>query len=136
MKQIILATHGHLSEEFSNTLELIVGPIDNVRTFGMTKEKSEDNGKRELSQLIEESDEEQLIVITDLFGGSAANICAEFLMHGHTFRLLSGLNLPMLLTLITTDNDDISRDELADAVLKAGGDGIIDINKVLTEGAG
>lgn len=131
MKEIILATHGHLSEEFKKTIELIVGETSNIKCFCMTKEKSEDDGKRELSRLIEGSDESKLIVLTDLFGGSAANICAELLMRGHQFKLVTGLNLPMLLTLVTADNDTITVGELLNSVINAGNEGIININQVL-----
>lgn len=134
MKDIILATHGHLSEEFKATLELIVGHTDNIRCFCMTKEKSAEAGKKELAQLINQSDESKLIVLTDLFGGSAATICAELLMCGHKFRLLAGLNLPMLLTLSTVDNDEISVADLIQKVLEAGSNGIVDVNKVISEG--
>lgn len=136
MKEIILATHGHLSEEFKSTLELIVGLTDNIRCFCMTKEKSRETGKAELGKLIAESNESQLIVMTDLFGGSATNICAEFLMGGHSFRLIAGLNLPMLLTIETADSDDITTESLAQRAIEAGGQGVIDVNRVITEGVG
>lgn len=131
MKEIILATHGHLSEEFKRTAELIVGEVNNIRCFCMTKAKSEDDAKKELEGLIEDSNEENLIILTDLFGGSAANICAELLMRGHRFNLLAGLNLPMLLTLLTIDNDESSTDELLKEVLKAGSDGVLNVNQIL-----
>jgi len=133
MKEIILATHGHLSEEFKRTVELIVGTTNNIRCFCMTKEKSEDDAKAELETLIQESNEDKLIVLTDLFGGSAANICAELLMRGHHFKLLAGLNLPMLLTIQTADNEKMSVEELVQEVLKAGIEGVIDVNKILSE---
>jgi PTS system mannose-specific IIA component/fructoselysine and glucoselysine-specific PTS system IIA component len=136
MKEIILATHGHLSEEFKATLELIVGPTDNIRCFCMTKEKSAETGKAELARLIADSNEAQLIVMTDLFGGSAANICAEFLMRGHSFRLIAGLNLPMLLTVETADSDDTTTESLTQRALDSGGQGVIDVNKIITEGVG
>lgn len=133
MKEIILATHGHLSEEFRRTVELIVGSTSNIRCFCMTKEKSEDDAKEELERLVESSDEDNLIILTDLFGGSAANICAELLMRGHQFKLLAGLNLPMLLTMVTADSDEISVDNLVNEVLKAGTEGVINVNNILSK---
>lgn len=133
MKEIILATHGHLSEEFKRTIELIVGKTNNIRCFCMTKEKAEDVGKKELEELVSQSDEDKLIVLTDLFGGSAANICAELLMRGHHFKLITGLNLPMLLTIVTTDSDKLTVEELVEAGIRASVESVINVNNILSK---
>ncbi|GEO48340.1 PTS sugar transporter subunit IIA [Companilactobacillus kimchii] len=133
MKNIILATHGNLSFEFKNTLELIVGKTDNIECFGMTKDKSSESGKKELGYLIESVDESNLIILTDLFGGSSANICMELLLQGHKFKLLTGLNLPMLLSLVTSDNDDISVNDLTNKIIDSAKSGVVDVNKAISE---
>lgn len=133
MKDIILATHGNLSFEFKNTLELIIGRTDNINCFGMTKDKSSETGKKELSKMIESVDESNLIILTDLFGGSSSNICMELLLQGHKFKLVTGLNLPMLLSLVTSDSDDISVDQLIDKSMKAATQGVVDVNHAIEE---
>lgn len=133
MKKIILATHGNLSFEFKNTLELIIGKSDNISCFGMTKDKSSETGKKELSKMIETDDESNLIILTDLFGGSSSNICMELLLQGHKFKLITGLNLPMLLSLVTSDNDDISVDDLIDKIMNSATDGVVNVNKAIAE---
>jgi len=133
MKNIILATHGNLSFEFKKTLELIVGKADNVSCFGMTKDKSSETGKKELSKMISEVDESNLIILTDLFGGSSANICMELLLQGHRFKLVTGLNLPMLLSLVTTDSDEISIEDLVKKIMHSATDGIVDVNHAIAE---
>ncbi|XRF77492.1 PTS mannose transporter subunit IIA [Pediococcus acidilactici] len=99
----------------------------------MTKEKAEDVGKKELEELVSQSDEDKLIVLTDLFGGSAANICAELLMRGHHFKLITGLNLPMLLTIVTTDSDKLTVEELVEAGIRASVEGVINVNNILSK---
>ena len=134
MKDIILATHGNLSYEFKKTAELIVGPIKNVNCFGMTKDKSSIKAKEEIEAMISSVDESNLIVLTDLFGGSATNIFTELLLQGHHFTLLSGLNLPMLLTLLTTDSADLSTSDLVNQLKNAGIAGIVDVGEKVREG--
>lgn len=133
MKRIILATHGNLSFEFKKTLELIIGQVDNVSCFGMTKDKSSETGKKELSKMIGSYDESNLIILTDLFGGSSSNICMELLLQGHKFKLLTGLNLPMLLSIVTSDNDEISVEELIEKVTNSAIKGVVDVNEAITE---
>lgn len=133
MRKIILATHGRLSEAFKSTLELLYGTVDNIDCFCMTKEKSDTQAKKELNKLISNSNEEELIVLTDLLGGSPANICTEMIMRGHRFKLLAGLNLPMLLTLETIIDSDMSLDQIINKIEVEGKSGIKNINKVIQE---
>ena len=133
MRKIILATHGMLSEAFKSTLELLYGTVDNIDCFCMTKEKSDTQAKKELNELISKSDENELIVLTDLLGGSPANICTEMIMRGHKFRLLAGLNLPMLLTLETIIDSDMSIDQIINKIQAEGKDGVKNITKIIQE---
>lgn len=133
MKRIILATHGNLSFEFKKTLDLILGNSDNVECFGMTKDKSSEDGKKELDKMISSYDESNLIILTDLFGGSSANICTELLLQGHKFKLISGLNLPMLISLVTSDTDDISVQDLIEKAMNSAVTGVVDVNKEISK---
>ncbi|GAQ01090.1 PTS mannose transporter subunit IIA [Companilactobacillus farciminis] len=133
MKKIILATHGNLSFEFKKTLDLILGNSDNIECFGMTKDKSSEDGKKELDKMIRPYDDSDLIVLTDLFGGSSANICTELLLQGRKFKLISGLNLPMLVSLVTSDSDDISTQELVEKAMKSAMEGVVDVNKEISK---
>lgn len=133
MKNIILATHGNLGYEFKATAELIVGSLPNIKCFGMTKEKSATQGKKELESLIEAMDESNLIILTDMYGGSSTNICTELLLSGHEFSLLTGLNLPMLLALVSGDSSDKSVSELTSELEEAGISGVINVGKKIKE---
>ncbi|WEV37229.1 PTS mannose transporter subunit IIA [Lactobacillus sp. ESL0677] len=134
MKDIILATHGNLAFEFKKTAELIVGHIDNIQCFGMTKDKSAAKGQKELENLIKNTDEDNLIILTDLYGGSSNNICTELLLKGHHFQLLSGLNLPLLLTFLTIDSSNMTSKELVKQLKEAGVAGIIDVSEKIERG--
>ena len=99
----------------------------------MTKEKSATQGKKELESLIEAMDESNLIILTDMYGGSSTNICTELLLSGHKFSLLTGLNLPMLLALVSGDSSDKSVSELTSELEEAGISGVINVGKKIKE---
>ncbi|MCW8779201.1 MULTISPECIES: PTS sugar transporter subunit IIA [Latilactobacillus] len=133
MKKILIATHGDLAFSLKKTVELIAGPTD-VECFGMTSDKTGEQGKRELNAIIDRYQKDELLVLTDLFGGSPANICTELLLRGADFKLISGVNLPMLLTLLTLDIESMSMQEVIDKIINSGNEGIININSILTKG--
>ena len=54
-------------------------------------------------------------------------------MRGHKFRLLAGLNLPMLLTLETIIDSDMSIDQIINKIQAEGKDGVKNINKIIQE---
>lgn len=131
MKHFLIATHGELSKAFIETLELIAGHSTKVSYFGMTKLKSGDLAKEELRSILTSKDaDEHFIVLTDIFGGSVTNICTELLMELNDFDIISGLNLPMMLTMILAGQDQ-SVDDLIEEGVQAAKEGIIHINKLL-----
>lgn len=136
MKTIILATHGNLSFEFKRTAELIVGNTTNIKCFGMTKAKSASQGKKELVEMINSTNSAELIILTDLFGGSVTNICTELLLEKYNFELLAGLNLPMLLTLLTIDTNELNMSELIEKLEHAGMAGVVNVGKKVKERIG
>jgi len=131
MRRFLFATHGNLSKSFVDTVSLIVGDTSKVSYFQMTKNKSGDSAKDELRNILKNKKEEDyFIVLTDMFGGSVCNICTELLMELQNFELLSGLNLPMILTMLMA-GEDTSTEDLISQGLQAGKDGIMHLNHLL-----
>ncbi|WP_282139768.1 PTS sugar transporter subunit IIA [Cytobacillus oceanisediminis] len=131
MKHFLIATHGELSQAFIETVELIAGKQTNVSYFGMTKLKSGDMAKKELKEILGgKKEDEHFIVLTDVFGGSVTNICTELLLELDDFDLITGLNLPMILTMILTGEETSVTDTISEGV-SAAQNGIIHINNLL-----
>lgn len=133
MKHFLIATHGELSKVFIETVELIAGKSINVSYFGMTKLKSGDTAKEELKKMIRnKKEDEHFIVLTDVFGGSVTNICTELLLEKDDFDIITGLNLPMMLTMILAGEETSIEETITEGV-RAAHEGIIHINKLLLE---
>lgn len=103
MRKILLASHGKFAEGIYNTLQIILGKDINVTTISAYV-----NGKDDLEGLVnphihELNHDDELIVVTDLFGGSVNN---EFMKHtcNAQVHLVSGMNLHLLIELITSQN--------------------------------
>lgn len=131
MKHFLIATHGELSKVFIETVELIAGKSTNVSYFGMTKLKSGDMAKEELKKILRnKKEDEHYIVLTDVFGGSVTNICTELLLEKNDFDMVTGLNLPMILTMILAGEETSIEETITEGV-RAAQEGIIHINKLL-----
>lgn len=98
-RKLVLATHGNFASGILNSLEMICGKNDEIAVINAYT-TNDYNLSEEVKILMEKNKENELIVVTDIFGGSVNN---EFLNYIHTpnFYLISGMNLPLLIELIT-----------------------------------
>lgn len=99
----LIATHGEFSKGIIDSVQLIIGEDTAIDYFCMTKSKSSEDAAEEVRQYLADVKEEPLIVLTDVFGGSVANLFTECLLEGYDFQLITGVNLPMLLNLFLSE---------------------------------
>lgn len=105
MIKLLLASHGDLADGICSSLEIIMGKQNNILTLCAYKEENFDL-KKEIRNILESlPKEEKLIVITDIFGGSVNN---EFMnnLNQENLYLISGLNLPLVIELITIQDEE------------------------------
>ena len=58
-------------------------------------------------------DEEGILILTDMFGGTPSNLSYSFLEEGH-IEVLSGVNLPVLIQATSLRKKELKLDELAE----------------------
>lgn len=106
--RILIATHGYLAEGLKSALSIIVGKIDKIDTI--TAYVNEIDFREELNHYFSKDLNEELIVCTDIFGGSVNQSIVQKLKE-KDFILITGVNLSLLLELlIAVNNDDVSID--------------------------
>lgn len=107
MFRLVLASHGRLAEGMKNSAQFIAGEstaIDTICAYVEEQVTLESQIDEVFGQY---SDEDEIVVVTDIFGGSVNN---EFLnrLQKQKFWLISGMNLPMIIQLaMIKDSDDI-----------------------------
>ena len=102
MRHFIISSHSHLAEGMVSALELIVGKIDNLSFYNAyTEEETGDNEHfkekimREINSIPKEDD---IIIMTDMFGGSVNNELLE-LCKIKNCHLVTGMNLLLVIGL-------------------------------------
>lgn len=95
--RLFIASHGSIASGMKSSLNILLGKSENVTVFDAYLD--ERNLKDELEkyfQSIPESD--QVIMVSDLYGGSVNQIMYLFLSRPNTF-LIAGMNLALILDL-------------------------------------
>ena len=98
-KKLLIATHSVFADGIKNAMELVTGEQNSVSTLCAYT-----NGMTEVETPIKEiidalCDDEELIVTTDIFGGSVNNEFMKYLSKSNIY-LIAGVNLPLLFELI------------------------------------
>jgi PTS system mannose-specific IIA component len=97
---VVIATHGRLAEEVLACAEGIVGPLQRARAVSVSASVPLEAARDALAAAIQEVDEgDGVLVLTDMLGGTPANLALGFL--GDALDVVAGVNLPMLLKLST-----------------------------------
>lgn len=103
---VVVVTHGQLATELVNAAEMIVGDLPQFTAVSIGWHDDVDHAREEIGRAIErvktaagstEEDPAGVLVLTDLFGGTPANLGVTY-VSDHV-EVITGVNLPMLIKL-------------------------------------
>ena len=120
---LVVATHSRLAEEFLKASEMIIGPVSNAAAVCIDREDGVEEIRLRLASAIEEVGEGGTIIMTDMFGGTPANIAISFL-DPQKVEVLTGVNLPMVLKFFNSQGS-LSLCEMASMLKAYGQQGIL-----------
>jgi PTS system mannose-specific IIA component len=117
---LVIATHGNLGAELINAVEMIIGPVRNAQAVSVSKESSLEDVRSAIEAAIDivGKDDMGVVIATDMFGGTPANVSMTFLEPAKV-DVLTGVNLPMLLKFFNSQ-ESLDLGELT-GILKAYG---------------
>lgn len=124
---VIVATHGEFSVGLLNALELIMGKQEKVETMCLTHETSIEEFSVDMLNHIKTLDSgEGVVVFTDLYSASPYNQAALNYknLQDVDYRIISGVNLPMLVEGFNQRMLGASLDEVATLSMETAKEGI------------
>lgn len=123
--KLLLVTHENIGESLLNVAKKTLGnelPLP-VQTISVAADANPDSITARLqAELDHISDDKHILILTDLFGATPCNI-AQKLRHGNDIKIISGLNLPMLLRALNYAH--LPLQELAEKAMIGGEEGIV-----------
>jgi mannose/fructose/sorbose-specific phosphotransferase system IIA component len=133
MIKIIVAAHCGLANELVNAVVAISGTHPNLYFI----ECSSNGGLEQINLSIETFlkdviDADGALILTDLFGGSPCNAAIHVSINLKV-EIISGVNLPMILSAVMLSATHINLSELAEKVLAKGQKSIVNVKKLLEE---
>lgn len=109
MLRIIIISHGKLCEELKKTVEMFSGKIENCFTLPLVEGQSIESFEHNMDEIVGKFDaNDNLIILTDLRGGTPYNMGIKTLFGRNNTWVISGMNVPMILNIaMSDDNEDI-----------------------------
>jgi mannose PTS system EIIA component len=121
MIPVLVLTHGNLAQELLRAGTAIDPQLAaSSEALSLPWDASSEDGSRELREALKRLDSGHgVLVLTDMFGGTATNLALPFLERG-TIEVVTGVNLPMLVKLGSLSDQEISLHDLAVKLTHAG----------------
>ncbi len=118
----LMLSHGNMAIETLKSGEMIAGKQSTILALSFSENDSVESLRDEVNKIIESHVNDQLIVMVDLHGGTPFNTVVNHVLKAKNIKLMTGLNLPLLLEYIFSSHEDL--DELSKHLELVGQDSI------------
>lgn len=132
MVGLLLVSHGRIAESFLEVSLEIVGPVKGVQVVSLAEPIDEEKVMEDIRKARKEIDQgDGILILTDMFGGTPANLCFS-LLEDPMVQVLTGMNLPMILQILSS-RKDASLAELAGIAMRCGRENIYLAREILEQ---
>lgn len=112
-RAFLVITHGDMGVETVKSMELLMGPQENVKALGLHPGESVDDLRTKVYDILQanEADYDETVLLVDLLGGSPSNVSLSTLAKYHDMKIVTGLSLPLLVNILNFSDaqDDTSK---------------------------
>ena len=128
MRKILIATHGEFAGGLKQTKDFVLGGNEKVGVLSAYTTPDVEMGREAAAVVDELEDGDELIVLTDVLGGSVANAFSGHISHPGVY-VLAGVNAPMLPMLESA----MDTQELITQGIQAAREGCVFINGLMKQ---
>ena len=120
MASVLVLSHGQLANELVDAASKIVPQLsEELAALCLPWDLDPDEASLLLKSKIDALDKgEGVLIITDMFGGTATNLALSHLIPGEV-EVITGVNLPMLVKLGSLRTRDLELNEVANLLTQA-----------------
>ena len=121
---ILLISHNQIASELINTAQQMLAPYSVATTIlSISIDDNPDDIRLKFMQTLHEIDQgDGTLILTDMYGSTPSNIACG-VSERHDIRIVSGLNLPMLIRVLNYPH--LNLNELEQKAITGGQDGVV-----------
>ena len=130
MRKYIIATHGYMAYGINTTLNMLIGEQENLTVFNAYSDECKDPVP-EFEKIIEENPDDDIVIMTDLFGGSVNNNAMQ-MIKSERVHVVTGINLAVVISIVMSDSNTSTKQVIEEAIAGAK-DMLIYCNELVTD---
>ncbi|KRK39687.1 MULTISPECIES: PTS sugar transporter subunit IIA [Levilactobacillus] len=113
-RAFLVITHGDMGVETVKSMELLMGPQENVKALGLHPGESVDDLRTKVYDILQanEADYDETVLLVDLLGGSPSNVSLSTLAKYHDMKIVTGLSLPLLVNILNFSEAEDNTEKL------------------------
>lgn len=115
-------SHGKMAYETLQSAKMIAGDLAAAEVVSMEEHDGLDGTQQKLKAILDKTEEEQVLILADLKGGTPCNAAMMEMGTRENIRVISGLNLALVIEAALSPIEDI--DELIAYLLPIGKDAV------------
>ena len=117
MVAVIVAAHGRLAEGLIASSAMIAGPQEDLVAVTFDPSEGPDDLLAKYTAAVEKSPSDRYLILVDLLGGSPYNAAARFAAEREDADVVTGVNLPMVIEVLSRRLAGAGLAELVEAAL-------------------
>ncbi len=129
-RKFLIATHGTFATGVKSSLDIIIGAMEHVFLIEAYLDETASLETQINEVMSQVSGTDELIVFTDILGGSITNQILQHALKPNVF-VVSGFNLPLLIEVLMADAETPAEEVIA-AALENAKEQMTYVNKLLT----
>lgn len=131
--KVIAVSHGSFSKGLVESVQMLVGEQEDLTAYGLYPENTVESLTEELERELKDVPEgEEILFLTDLFHGSPFNAVVS-LMRDYKFHHITGINLPLAITILLERDSAASAEELCRKIESMAAETVLYVNKLFEE---
>lgn len=129
-RKFLIATHGTLASGVKSSLDIIIGATENLFLMQAYVEENKSLEDEILALVAALGDDDELIVFSDLLGGSVTNQILQYGLRDNV-HVVAGFNLGLIMEILLADNEIEAEQIISEAITHAK-EQMVYVNKLLT----
>ena len=131
---IVVITHGPLAHGLVTSLKFFSGDTSQLTHVILQDEDSPDDFLKHLKDAVSQVDtNEGIVILSDILGGTPSNQALMFSMNRADVRVVSGVNLMMLIEAVLSRAVVHDLDDFVNKIIQSGKDSILDLTKQFSQ---
>lgn len=129
---LVVASHGEFAKYALDSAEMVVGKQENCGVLTVSMELSFADVVNQMEEVFHGLDRSNgTVILVDILGGTPSNVSGRLALTNEGVLVVSGLNLPLLIELLT--NRDRSLEDIGNALETAYHSSFVNVSRLFKE---